>query len=402
MEQGSWKQNLYVIWLSQFIAMLGMSLVVPFLPFFLRDLGVSDPDSLARWSGLAFSGPFFISFVATPFWGWVGDRTGRKAMVLRAVLGLGVSQALIGFAQNPEQLLLGRMVQGGISGFIAAAMALVASTTPKERLGVALGTLQTATATGTVLGPLVGGVLADFLGFRAIFWVTSGFCFASGLLVLWKVKEPPESRGNHTGPLWDNYRVVLTTPLLLGAAAAVFLTQCSMGLVQAVFALVVERITPSTAYLSTITGLVYGTQGVFNALGAPWWGRRNDRLGHRRNLLIAILCASLLYALHAAARAPWHLAVYRAALGFCLGGIQPVLYSLIARHSPAQQRGGVLGVAASFTTLGNAIGPMSGGVLGSLLGLRAVFLVASSVLLVNALLVRSTVNRSPDPAVRAA
>lgn len=400
MERGNWKQNLYVIWLSQFIAMLGMSLVVPFLPFFLRELGVSDPDSLARWSGLAFSGPFFVSFIATPFWGWVGDRTGRKAMVVRAVFGLGVSQVLIGFAQNPAQLLLGRMVQGGISGFIAAAMALVASTTPKERIGVALGTLQTATATGTVLGPLVGGVLADLLGYRMIFWVTSGLCFASGLIVLRMVNEPPESRGNHTGPLWDNYRLVFTTPILLGAAAAVFLTQCSMGLVQAVFALVVEGITPHTAYLSTITGLVYGTQGVFNALGAPWWGRRNDRIGHRRNLLMAILGASLLYALHAVARAPWQLALFRAALGFCLGGIQPVLYSLIARHSPSQQRGGILGVAASFTTLGNAVGPMSGGVLGSLIGLRGVFLVASSVLLVNAMLVRTTVNRGPDPVAK--
>ncbi len=398
MERGSWKQNLYVIWLSQFIAMLGMSLVIPFLPFFLRDLGVSDPDALARWSGLAFSGPFFISFIATPFWGWVGDRTGRKAMVLRAVIGLGVSQALIGFSQNPGQLLAGRMIQGAISGFIAAAMALVASTTPKEHLGVALGTLQTATATGTVLGPLVGGVLADFLGFRAIFWVTSGFCFASGLVVLWLVHEPPGSRSHHMGPLWDNYRVVFTTPILLGAAAAIFLAQCSIGLVQAVFALFVEEITPTTAYLSTITGLVYGTQGVFNAIGAPWWGRRADRIGYRQNLLLAILCASFLYVLHAAAQAPWQLALFRAGLGFCLGGIQPVFYSLIARHSPAQQRGGILGVAASFTTLGNAVGPISGGMLGSLLGLRIVFLVSASVLLLNAMLVRRTVVRGPATA----
>jgi len=121
----SWRTNLYVLWGTQFLAMLGMNLVVPFLPFFIRSLGVTDPNELARWSGLVFAGPFVLSFIATPLWGTLGDRYGRRTMVIRAIFGLALSQLLMGFSQNVVQLLMFRVLQGAISGFIAATLALV-------------------------------------------------------------------------------------------------------------------------------------------------------------------------------------------------------------------------------------------------------------------------------------
>src|SRR3989304_5661176 len=126
-----WRKNLYILWGTQFLAMMGMNLVVPFLPFFIRELGVTEPAELARWSGLVFSGPFVLSFIATPIWGNLGDRYGRKIMVVRAIFGLAISQALIGLSQNVEMLFFFRMLQGAISGFIAAALALVSANTPR-------------------------------------------------------------------------------------------------------------------------------------------------------------------------------------------------------------------------------------------------------------------------------
>ena len=147
-----WRKTLYVIWLSQFITMVGMSLVVPFLPFYVRDLGITDPDEVAWWSGLAFSGPFIVSFFLIPVWGYLGDRYGRKLMVIRAIFGLAISQALIGLSQNVEMLFFFRMLQGVMSGFIAAALALVSVNTPREKAGYAIGLLQTATASGNIIG----------------------------------------------------------------------------------------------------------------------------------------------------------------------------------------------------------------------------------------------------------
>ena len=155
-----WKRNLYVLWGTQFLAMLGMNLVVPFLPFFVRELGVSEGE-VAFWSGAAFSGTFLSAFFATPFWGSLGDRYGRKVMVVRALFGLAVSQVLVGLSQDVYQLVLFRLLQGGISGFIASSLALVSTNTPKNRIGYALGVLQSSTASGMVLGPFVGGLLAD-------------------------------------------------------------------------------------------------------------------------------------------------------------------------------------------------------------------------------------------------
>src|SRR5436309_6951838 len=119
-----WRKNLYILWGTQFLAMIGMNLVVPFLPFFIRQLGVTDQTELSRWSGMVFSGPFILSFIATPIWGTLGDRYGRKIMVVRAIFGLATSQVLIGFSQNVYQLFFFRVVQGAISGFIASALAL--------------------------------------------------------------------------------------------------------------------------------------------------------------------------------------------------------------------------------------------------------------------------------------
>jgi DHA1 family multidrug resistance protein-like MFS transporter len=203
----NWRKNLYVIWIAQLIAMIGMSMVVPFLPLFVKDLGITEPSEVKRWSGLAISGVFITAFIATPFWGWLGDKVGKKPMVVRAIFGLAVSQFLIGLSQDVYQLFLFRMLQGALSGFIAASLALVSANTPKERSGYALGFLASSTAAGNVLGPFFGGVLADAFGYRNVFFITSAFCVLSGILVLAYVKEIHKSQKSDSNVL-DNYRFV--------------------------------------------------------------------------------------------------------------------------------------------------------------------------------------------------
>ncbi|MCI0450167.1 MAG: MFS transporter [Chlorobi bacterium] len=154
-----WRKNLYIIWFAQLIAMIGMSMVIPFLPLFVKELGVTETAEVKRWSGLVVSGVFITAFIAIPFWGWLGDRVGKKKMVLRAILGLAVSQFLIGLSQDVVQLFIFRMLQGALSGFIAAALALVSSNTPKEKSGFAIGFLASSTAAGNLLGPFIGGML---------------------------------------------------------------------------------------------------------------------------------------------------------------------------------------------------------------------------------------------------
>jgi len=254
--------------------MVGMNLVVPFLPFFIRDLGITDSNELARWSGLVFAGPFFLSFVATPLWGTLGDRYGRKVMVVRAIIGLGISQVLIGLSQDVVQLLVFRVVQGAISGFIAAALALVSTTTPREHTGYALGFMQSSTAAGMVLGPFVGGLLADLLGYRGIFFITATLCFIGGAVVALNVREST-SPGAETQrfTVLQNVRLMISDRRLRVVGATLVVTQLSVLMIEPIFALFIESFTTDTRYLSTLAGGIFSISGVFMVISSPWWGK---------------------------------------------------------------------------------------------------------------------------------
>lgn len=389
----AWRKNLRVIWVAQFIAMMGMSLVVPFLPFFIRELGVTGEVEVSRWSGLVFAGPFIVSLFMTPIWGWLGDRYGRKLMVIRAIFGLGIAQVLVGLSQNVEQLFVFRMFQGLVSGFISAALALVSVTAPKERTGYAIGILQTATAAGTVLGPMIGGAMADAIGFRPIFFIVAGLCFLSGVLVIGKADDVPiEARPKAEYSLFSNYHYALGSSRLKAALFLITLSQMAIGMVQPIFALFVETLEVSKEYLATIAGVIFSMVGIFSMISAPWWGKRNDRKGYQKNLMVASAGGGLAYLFHAIVYTVSPLVALRAILGLCIGGIIPALYSFISKHTDSDRRGAVMGIASSFYILANIIGPISGGYIGAHFGLRTAFVVSGLILFIVTVMVSQSLH----------
>ncbi|HAL55280.1 MAG TPA: hypothetical protein DCP63_02080 [Bacteroidetes bacterium] len=385
-----WRRTLYIIWSSQLIAMMGMSLVVPFLPFYVRTLGVTAPEDVARWSGYVFAGPFFISFFLTPVWGFLGDRYGRKLMVVRAIFGLAISQALIGLSQNVEMLFFFRMLQGAISGFISAALALISATTPHEKSGYAIGLLQTATAGGNVIGPLVGGSLADAFGYRPIFFIVATLCTIAAIIILKFVEEPKRAPMAEEGKqsFVSNYRYAFRSRPIRIALIVILLSQAAALMIQPIFALYVEYLEPNKNYLATIAGAVFSVAGVFMVISAPWWGRRNDAKSYKKNLTLAITGASVAYAAQGLATSAYQLLALRALQGFCMGGILPSLYSYISKHTSLNRRGGIMGIASSFHVLANMIGPTAGGYLASQVGLRQNFFVTGGILAASLLFVR--------------
>ena len=394
-----WRKNLYILWGTQFLAMMGMNLVVPFLPFFIRNLGITDPDDVARWSGLVFAGPFLLSFFATPIWGSLGDRYGRKIMVVRAIFGLAISQVLIGFSQNVYQLLLFRMVQGAISGFIASALALVSTNTPRERLGYAIGVLQSSSAAGMVLGPFVGGLLADLIGYRPIFFVTASLCAVGGVVVMFNVRELSRAgaEGNWA-TVFQNYRLMFSDKRLRVVALALVVGQMSVLMIEPIFALFIESFQAETKYLSTLAGGIFSIAGLFMVVSAPWWGKRNDRTGYKKNLVIALIGVALAYAGHIAVTSLAQLAVLRALLGFARGGVLPALYALATVYSPQERRGGMMSIASSLTILGNMLGPVVGGLVAGHFGIISSFIVNSAMLLVLSFVVwKYLTEASPPP-----
>ena len=297
---------------------------LPFLPLYLRTLGVTEAGQLERVSGLLFAAPFFAATVATPVWGVLGDRHGRKLMVVRASLGLAIATLLMGFATTVPQLFFLRLAQGAVSGFIAAALALMASSAPRERMGYALGTLQTAIPAGTILGPLIGGTLADLIGYRQIFFVTAALNFAAGIAVIRMVPRDLPSHGDAGfGRVVDNYRTVFGTPQFRVLFFMLFGSQLALMSIQPVMALYVESLGAHGRLLATTTGVIFAVTGVASAVGRRGGGAGANGTGYRAVLGRALLGAAV-FALPQGPRGP-RVAALPARIGYgtSSGGSSP-------------------------------------------------------------------------------
>jgi DHA1 family multidrug resistance protein-like MFS transporter len=374
--------------------MIGMSMVIPFLPLYVKDLGITEISEVKRWSGLVVSGVFITAFIATPIWGWLGDRVGKKKMVLRAIFGLAVSQFLIGLSQDVVQLFIFRMVQGALSGFIAAALALVSSNTPKEKSGYAIGFLASSTAAGNLLGPFIGGLLADAFGYRNVFFITSGICAISGMLVFAFVKETNKVR-NKESDIWDNYKFVFKNTRIKYAMLLLIISGAAISMIQPLFALFIERKLSSTMYIATITGSIFGVMGLFQVISSSFWGKLNDKREIRKNIVWALVGAGIGYAMHVVTTGVWELIPIRALLGLCIGGVMPSLFSFINKCIPDHKKGGVMGIASSFTMFGNLIGPISSGYIASVTSINFVFILSGGILALSSILAYNKLKEKP-------
>lgn len=377
----NWKKNLYIMWICQFLAMVGMSSIVPFLPLFIRDLGINSVQETSKWSGLIFAGPFFVSLFLSSVWGNLGDKYGRKIMTIRATFGLAIAQVFIGLSQDITQLFLGRMLQGALSGFLPAAMSLIASNTPEEKNGYALGLLQSSTAAGTVLGPLFGGMISDFLSFRAVFFVVAGLLMLVGIAIILFVAEENKVSGSNENKLLDNWKYVITNSRFFIPSLLIMFTSLGISFVRPIFVLYVETLDINKNYLPTITGALYSIVGIFSIFSAYWWGKQVEKIGLRKSLVLASIITGLMYMLHSFINNPYYLIPVRTALGFGYGALMPLLFTSISKKVLKERRGGIIGIGSSFQVMGNLIGPLLGGFAGASIGFSNSFLITGGIFL---------------------
>jgi DHA1 family multidrug resistance protein-like MFS transporter len=380
--QASWQRNLAAVWIGQLFSIIGFSSVLPFMPLYVQDLGVVDPHEVELWAGLLGFAAGAAMAVTAPIWGSLADRHGRKPMLLRAAFGGAIFLGAMGLVTNVQQLVVLRFCQGAVTGVMAAANTLVASFTPRERLGFALGTLQMAIFVGNSLGPLVGGYVADHLGFRYAFFVTAALLALGGLVVAFFVDERfqrPRASGERR--LFAGFGGVAREPALLVFAATSLTIHGSAMMVGPIFPLFVQDVSPSARNVASTVGLIIGVAGVVSALSALVIGRVSDRLGHRKVLAVCAVGAGFSYIPQAFSTDPAQVLVWRAALGLFAGGMMPSINALIALRAPAGMQGAAFGLNSTASAIGGAFGPLGGAWLATVLGLRAVFIAAGAALL---------------------
>lgn len=381
----SWKVNIISVWFGCFFTGLAISQILPFLPLYVAQLGVTSHEALSMWSGLTFSVTFLVSAIVSPMWGSLADRKGRKLMLLRASLGMAIAILLQAFATNVWQLFFLRAIMGLTSGYIPNAMALVASQVPRERSGWALSTLSTAQISGVICGPLMGGFLADHLGLRTVFLVTALLLMISFLVTLLLIKEGVRPAGSKAQRL--SGKAVFASLPYPGLVISLFITtmviQLCNGSISPILALFIKALSPQSDNIAFLSGMIAAVPGVSALLSAPRLGKLGDRIGTARVLMATLIFAVALFFAMSFVTSPTQLAVLRFLLGFADGAMLPAVQTLLVKYSSDQVTGRIFGYNQSFMYLGNVLGPLMGAGISAMAGYRWVFIATALVVLVN-------------------
>jgi len=373
--QGSphWKRNLVVSAVGSFTTVSGITLILPILPLFVEDLGVRDTAAITSWSGIAYSATFLTAALTAPLWGHLGDRYGRKSMLIRASLGMAIAMSLIGLSQNVWQLVALRLLAGLLGGYSSGATILVAAQTPKEKSAWALGVLSSAIMAGNIVGPLLGGGLAEAFDVKTAFFAVGALIFVAFLgtaLLLKEVRRPRTEARKATAVRWREIPGRSTILALLGLSAILMFATISA---EPIITVHVERLTGSDSGVAVFAAVVFSLSALGTILSGPWLGRLADRVGHLRVLTASLAAATVLLALQALAPDLISFSALRFATGLALGGITPTVVATIRRLVPDASVGLVLGYNVSAQYVGQVSGPIIAGALGGAMGTPVVF-----------------------------
>ncbi|OGF51094.1 MAG: hypothetical protein A2231_08835 [Candidatus Firestonebacteria bacterium RIFOXYA2_FULL_40_8] len=356
---------------------------MPFLPSMVKELGITNPKDISVWSGILFGVSFLFAAVFAPFWGSLGDRIGRKSIILRATFGLSVTALAMSAVENIHQLLFLRIVHGALGGIVPSFIALVSKTLPKEKTGEGLGVLQTAMIMGSVFGPLLGGILFDLSGVRTVMLFISLATFIAGLITVFFIHEEKQKpvKTNIIESVFKNIRFVIDSKHILTIAFIQFLIQFAILMAQPVLPQFIESFN-STNKSGTLIGSVFAVTGITTMIFAPFWGRLGDRKSHKRILSISLLGTGLAFIPQAFVFGIYMLFPVRILIGAFIAGVVPSTQTLLVRQTVENKRGGVLGICQSFSLLGTALGPIVGGSVAAAFGIRVSFLVTAGLLLI--------------------
>ena len=358
----NWKRTLTILFFNQLISVIGFSSIFPFLPLYVEELGSSTGTSIELLAGLVFSAQAFSMMLASPIWGSLADRLGRKLMIQRAAFSGTILLLLMAFAQNAEQLVLLRAIQGLVTGTLAANNALVAGVTPRKESGYAMGVMQVAMGIGVAVGPMIGGAIADAYGYSYAFYVTSAMLFIAGLVVTFMIQEPPRAKTSKTSrpSLISEWRTIFATVGVAPTFLMRFLAQLSRMTIVAVLPFFARELIKDGTSLNTFVGMAQGILAGAATVSAVGLGKLGDRIGHKKILVGSALAASILYFPQAYVTAGWQLLVMQGLTGAAVGGLIPSISALLANYSHPGHEGAVYGLDNSISAAGSSVAPMIG------------------------------------------
>lgn len=374
-----WKRNLIVLWIGVFFTSASFSMVIPFLPIFLPQIGVHE--HIEMWSGLLFSAAFFAGAIASPFWGSIADKYGRKPMIIRAGIFLCLIYTLTAFVTNPYQLLALRIAQGLLTGFIPGAIALIGTNTPNDKVGYALSMISTASASGGIVGPLLGGTIAHLVGNRLAFASAGVIVFISTILIILWVKEDNFTPSKERGSVKNDLKIAWRNRPLMLVLLLTVITAGSVMTIEPVLPLYIVELGGTKEKASLVAGIVFSLPGIASALFAPFWGRWADKVGFHRVLVIGLLGGGIGTLAQIVFGSIWGFSIIRFVYGAFFCAVFPALNGLVVKSTAADFRGRAFSLNQTANQIGGMSGPMLGGFIGGLFPVQIVFATTGILLL---------------------
>jgi len=385
-----WKRNLFICVFGSFTTAVSLTMLLPFLPLYVEQLGVKSSADIVQWSGLAFGVTFLGTGVTAPIWGRLADRFGRKPMLIRAAVGMAIVMSMIGLAHNVYELVALRLAAGLIGGYASAAIVMIGTQAPKERAGWALGVLSTGALSGNLIGPLVGGLLPNLIGIRGAFFAGGAMISVAAVLTIVFVKEDfsrPVQRQATSAQAADAIRKTnrVAIAALLMTAMMVLLANMS---IEPIITVYISQLDVAHDRLATVAGIVMACSAFGSMLTAPRLGALADRIGAWNVIIGCLIATAIVMIPQAFVQNWWTLAILRGLMGMTLAGLLPSIAKLVRHSVDESQSGKMLGYLQSAQFAGQVVGPLIGGQIGVHVGMRSVFFVTSALLLASAALDR--------------
>ncbi|HEM3469391.1 multidrug efflux MFS transporter [Streptococcus suis] len=384
MDDGSsyWKQNLKVAWLGNFLTGTSFTLVMPFISVFVEELGVG-PGQVEYYAGLAVSVNALAAALMAPIWGSLADRYGRKPMMVRAAFAMIFTMGGMAFVPNVFWLLALRVLNGVFTGYIPNATALIASQVPKDKTGYALGTLSTGAVAGNLIGPTLGGILAEMFGVHTVFLLVGLLYAIVVLLTVFYIREDfvPIKKGEEMS-VKEVFEQVKDRQMLVGLFVTSMVIIAAAQAVVPILTLYVRHL-GQTDNLLFVAGFIISLPGMASLVTSGYLGKIGDRIGNHRLLLIALTYSLLINVFCVFAENPFQLGLLRFMYGFGTGALLPSVNSLLTKLTPKEGISRIFSYNQLFNNLGSVVGPMMGSAVAAHMGYDWVFYLSSGLVLFN-------------------
>ena len=379
-----WRRNLVVCVFGSFTTIVAMTLLLPFLPLYVEQLGVTDHAAIVEWSGAAYGATFFTAALFAPLWGRLADLYGRKLMLIRASLGMAVAMSLIGLSQNVYQLVGLRLLAGLLGGYASGSTVLVATQTPRAQTGWALGVLASGVMAGNLAGPLIGGALPPLIGIRQTFLAAGAIIFVTFLTTTFLIREDARPRRRKDAVRQSGWGSIPDKqPVIAMLVTGMLLMLANMS-IEPIITVYVATLVPDPAQVTIVSGVVMSAAALGSIISASRLGKLADKVGHWTVIIGCLLVSAGLLVPQAFVTAGWQLIGLRFLMGLALGGLLPCVATVIRHNVPEGSAGGILGYSTSSQYVGQVAGPLVGGFVGGHVGMRAVFLGTSVLMAVGA------------------